>query len=601
MPDIDQGSVPTHEKITALKEVAWFDPKLTVLIIVFGVTAAGLEAVGLGFILPVIELVQSSGNPAANADGIMGLFVMVYQLLNIPFTLGTIVVGVTGVMIIRYSSSFFGAWFRAAIQTYYVRHLQNEAFDHALNARISYFDQEGSDDILNAIITQTGFAGQVIRNGVRLLQVALLSFVYLLIAFVISPELTIFAVAFLGGLTYVVQSAVESGYDLGNEVAEANEQRQSAAQAGTQGVRDIRIFGIADELRAEFSRAVDLYTDSQIMLRRNEAALRNFYNLIVAASVFILIFLALRFADLSLGALGVFLFAMFRLGPQASSMNQLFYKITNDLPHLVRMQEFVDKLARYDEPSDATRPVPDTVTDIEFKDVWFSYDQEDVLQGVDFEAHHGEFIAFVGQSGAGKSTIAALLARMYEPDDGEIRANGAPIGEMDIREWRDRLAVVRQDPYIFDDTLRYNLTLAKRDASRSEIERVCEIARVDEFLDDLPNGYDTKLGDDGVRFSGGQKQRVALARALLADADVLILDEATSDLDTNLEEEIQQAIEGMEREYIIITIAHRLSTVKNANRIYTVEDGRISERGQHTQLLAQEGKYAELYATQAGG
>ncbi|EMA58520.1 multidrug/lipids ABC transporter ATP-binding/permease protein [Halorubrum lipolyticum DSM 21995] len=530
----------------------------------------------------------------------MALFVRAYQLANIPFTLGTVVVGVAGVMFVRYTSSFLGAWFRAAIQTYYVRHLQNEAFDHALNARISYFDQEGSDDILNAIITQTNFAGRVIRNGVRLLQVALLSLVYLLVAFVISPELTIFAVVFLGGLTYVVQNVVESGYDLGNEVAEANEKRQSAAQAGTQGVRDIRIFGLADELRAEFSEAVDQYTDSQITLRRNEAALRNFYNLIVSVSVFVLIFLALRFADLSLGALGVFLFAMFRLGPQASSMNQKFYKVTNDLPHLVRTQEFVEKLARYDEPSDAPRSAPDTVTDVEFDDVWFSYDQEeDVLQGIDFEAHQGEFIAFVGQSGAGKSTIAALLARMYEPDDGEIRANDAPIGEMGIREWREHLAVVRQNPYIFDDTLRYNLTLANRDASRSEMERVCEIARVDEFLDDLPNGYDTKLGDDGVRLSGGQKQRVALARALLADADVLILDEATSDLDTNLEEEVQQAIEGMDREYIIITIAHRLSTVKNAERIYTVENGLISECGQHSELLAQEGKYAELYATQA--
>lgn len=599
MVDTNSEPVSRGEKISALRKVAQFDPKLTVLIVLFGVTAAGLEAVGLGFILPVIELVQSNAEPAANADGIMGLFVRVYELLNIPFTLGTVVVGVTGVMFVRYTSSFLGAWFRAAIQTYYVRHLQNKAFDHALNARISYFDREGSDEILNAIITQTNFAGQVVKSVVRLLQVALLSLVYLLVAFVISPELTIFAVIFLGGLTYVAQNVVGSGYDLGDEVAKANEKRQSAAQAGTQGVRDIRIFGIADKLREEFSEAVDQYTDSQITLRRNEAAVRNFYNLIVAVSVFILIFLALRFADLSLGALGVFLFAMFRLGPQASSINQLYYKITNNLPHLVRTQAFVDKLDRYDEPTCASRPVPDTVTDIEFEDVRFSYDQEeDVLQGISFKAYRGEFIAFVGQSGAGKSTIAALLARMYEPDDGKIRVNNVPIGEMDIREWREHLAVVWQNPYIFDDTLRYNLTLANRDASQSEIERVCKIAKVDEFLDELPNGYGTKLGDDGVRLSGGQKQRVALARALLADADVLILDEATSDLDTNLEEEVQQAIEKMDGEYIIITIAHRLSTIKNADRIYTVEDGQISEFGGHNELISQNGKYAELYAAQ---
>lgn len=595
----DSDPVSRKEKIAALRKVAQFDPKLTLLIVVFGVVAAALEAVGLGFILPVIELVQSSGDPAAEASGVMAIFVEGYQLLGIPFTLANVVIGVAAVMFVRYASSFLGAWFRAAIQTYYVRHLQTEAFDHALDARVAYYDEEGSDDILNAIITQTNFAGRVIQNGVRLLQVGLLSLVYLLVAFVISPELTLFTVIFLGGLTYLIRSVIESGYDLGDKVANANEQRQEAAQAGTQGIRDIRIFGIADELRKDFQDAVNTYTESQISLRRNEAALNNFYNFAVAISVFILIFLALRFADLSLGALGVFLFAMFRLGPQASQVNQLLYKVENDLPHLVRTQQFVDKLARHQEPGDASRPTPDTVEHVAFDDVWFSYNEEEtVLRGIDFEVNRKEFVAFVGQSGAGKSTIASLLARMYEPDDGEITANGEPIDEMDIDEWRDRLAMVRQNPFIFNDTLRYNLTIANRDASQDQIDHVCEIAKVDEFFDNLPNGYDTQLGDEGVRLSGGQKQRVAIARALLADVGVLILDEATSDLDTNLEQEVQQSIEAMDREYIILTIAHRLSTVQNADRIYTVKDGHISESGEHSELLDKDGKYAELYATQ---
>jgi subfamily B ATP-binding cassette protein MsbA len=189
---------------------------------------------------------------------------------------------------------------------------------------------------------------------------------------------------------------------------------------------------------------------------------------------------------------------------------------------------------------------------------------------------------------------------MYEPTSGQVLANGTPISEMDIDEWRDHITVVRQNPYIFDDTLRYNLTIGNRDASKAELDRVCEIAKVDEFFDELPHGYETQLGDDGVRLSGGQKQRVALARALLEDADLLILDEATSDLDSHLEREVQQAIENMDREYIIVTIAHRLSTVQNADQIYTVENGMISESGLHSELLNQEGKYAELYAVQSG-
>ena len=598
----DNNTISNIEKLSALRDVILFDPKLAALILIFGVTAASLEAVGISFVLPVVELIQSSGDPTEEATGIMGMFVMAYQFLNIPFTLGTVVIGVAAVMTVRFTSSFIGAWFRAAIRTYYIQHIQNKAFDHALDAKISYFDEEGSDDILNTIITETRYAGEVIQGSVRFFQIALLSLVYLLVAFLISPELTLFTILFLGGLSYLVQNVVESGYNLGETVADANEGRQEAAQAGTQGIRDIRIFGIADELREQFASAVQTFTDTQIKLRRNEAAVNNFYNLTVAVSMFVVVYLAIRFVDVSLGSLSVFLFAMFRLGPQASEANELFYNVQNNLPHLVRAQHFVQELSEYTEPSESTTPVPERVEHIEFDDVCFSYNgEENVLRDVSFEAENNEFIAFVGQSGAGKSTIAALLARMYEADSGQIMANDQPIAEMNISSWRDRLAVVRQNPYIFDDTLHYNLTLANRNASQDEVDRVCRIAKVDEFIDDLPNGYETQLGDNGVRLSGGQKQRVALARALLDDADVLILDEATSDLDTHLEQEVQTAIEMMEREYIIVTIAHRLSTIKNADRIYTVENGQIIESGEHDKLLNQNGAYADLYETQVSG
>lgn len=588
------------DKIKALRNVVAFDPRLTAFVITLGTVAAALEAVGLSFILPVIELVQSSGDPTAEADGVMEMFVSAYEAINIPFTLETVTLGVAIVLTLRYLSSFFVGWYKSALRHNYIRYIQTEAFNHALDARVSYYDEEGSDDILNAIITQTKYAGGVVDWGIRLIEVSLLSLVYLLVAFVISPPLTIFTLVFLGGVTYLLRSVVESGYELGETVADANERRQEAAQAGTQGIRDIRIFGIANELRENFDTAVNQYTKSKIKLNRNEAGLANFYNLTIAVSIFVLIYLAVSFANLSFSALGVFLFAMFQLGPKASEANELFYKVENNLPHLVRTQQFVDSLSEYQEPSGSEITTPDTVDEIRFDDVWFGYEpEEDVLRGVDFEAQQGEFIAFVGQSGAGKSTITSLLARMYEPDEGNILANGKPIEEMSITEWRDRLTVVRQDPFIFDDTLRYNLTIANRDATHREIERVCEIAKVEEFYDDLPNGYETKLGDQGVRLSGGQKQRVALARALLADAEVLILDEATSDLDTNLESEVQEAIEQMDSEYITVTVAHRLSTVKNADRIYTVENGQISERGKHDELLDKDGMYAELYSTQA--
>jgi subfamily B ATP-binding cassette protein MsbA len=456
---------------------------------------------------------------------------------------------------------------------------------------------------LNAIVTQSEYAGKTIGIVIDFLEQGFLALMYFLIALVIAPLLTLFALLFLGGSAMLFRYVIDPGYELGNEVADANEQVQQAAQAGTQGIRDTKLFGLKTELFDDFLDAVNQFASSSITLRRNEQAIQNFYNLLTAVSVFGLIYLAITFANLSLGALGVFLFAMFRLGPKASGLNSKFYQIENNLPHLVRMHEFVDNLKRNSEPTENSNPVPEKIQTVTFDNVRFSYNNQnnDALSGISFEFKKGDFIGFVGQSGAGKSTIISLLARMYGPDHGEIRANGQTIHKMDIDKWRSRIAVVRQDPFIFNDTLRYNLTIGNRNVSEEKLDTVIEIARVDEFFDELADGYETQLGDEGVRLSGGQRQRVALARALLKEADILVLDEATSDLDSNLEKEVQSAIESMEREYAIIGIAHRLSTVKNADRIYTVEQGRIIETGGHDELLQKDGQYADLHDIQSQG
>lgn len=599
MDENDSDKITRRDKINALLDVARFNPRFTALIIILGLIAAVLEGVGLSFIMPIIEIVQAD-DPVGEADGLMEAFVMVFQWLRIPFTLGYVIVAVTAVMTVRYTSSFLVAWFREALRTYYIRDLQLRAFNNTLEAEIAYFDEEGSDDILNAIVTQTYYAGRVIQRAVLVIERLFLVLVYMLIALIISPTLTIFAIVLLGGITVLLRNVLEPGYKVGDLVADANERRQEAAQAGTQGIRDVRIFGIAGELYQDFTDAVEQYTGARITLRRNEAAINKFYQLGVAVSVFVLIYLALTFAELSVGELGVFLFAMFQLGPKVSGMNKHYYQVENDLPHLVRTQRFIRNLEGRKENIKGSHSAPSEVKHVEFDNVHFSYDnEEEVLRGIDFEFEKGEFIAFVGQSGAGKSTIVSLLARLYEINEGEIRANGVPINEMDIEEWRDRITVVRQNPFIFNDTVRYNLTVGNREVDDDEIERVCEIARVDEFLDELPEGLDTMLGDEGARLSGGQKQRIALARSLLEDADLLILDEATSDLDSNLEREVQDSIEAMDRDYAMLVIAHRLSTVENADRIYTMEDGEIIETGTHRELLENDGTYSQLYTIQS--
>lgn len=587
-----------REKVRGLIQVAMYKPLLTAFIVFFSFFAAILEGIGIGFIIPIIDVSQSAGDPTQEADGAVLAFVQVYEFFGVPFTLGFLVAGVAAVMVVRFTSSFLVSWMQVALKTYYVRELQTQAFDCAIDARTSYFDEEGSDDILNAIVTQAEYAGKVIRDFVMFFQALLMSLMYLAIAFYLAPLLTIASGAILGGLTYILRNVIEPGYSVGDRVADANERIQESAQAGTQGIRTVKLFNMGDELRDKFSKHIDRFTRSTVAIGRNEAAIENFYSLSAALVVFVLIFVALQFTGMSFAALGVFLFAMFRVGPSISAANYRFYKFESQLPHLIRTQKFVENLQRNEEPTEGDRSVSDTILPISFENVTFSYENETVLDDVSFKLDEDESIAFVGPSGAGKSTIAALIARLYEPDNGQITAANVAIDEFNLNEWRSRIAVVRQDPFIFDDTLRYNITVGKRTATQTEIEWACEVAQVTEFLDELPRGYDTELGDDGVRLSGGQRQRIALARALVKDADVLVLDEATSDLDSAIEDRVRRAIEAVETDYALVSIAHRLSTIRNASRIYTLQSGRIVEKGDHRELLEEGGKYAELHSMQ---
>lgn len=593
----DQPTV--SEKLRTLYRISLFRPVLFASIVGISLFAALLEGFGLSFLLPIIELARSDSGAPSDPSGAMEVFVDLYAFFNVPLTLETVVVGVALVMTARYGSTFLVAWFRGILQASYIRNLQVRAFESALEAEVSYFDRRGSDEVVNTIVTEIKYSGNLLRTVTQFIEQGLLALMYLAIAIYLAPQLTLLAAVILGGLTFVLRSGLESGFDVGDRVANANENLQEQVQAGTQGIRDVKLFTMTDEMAELVRGAASTLSSATISLQRNQAALENLYQLATAITVFTLIYAAVAISSLSLASLGVFLFAMFRLAPRMSTLNNKLYNIEGYLPHAVRTQEFTDELEASREDWEGDRPLPDRVESITFDDVSFRYETgEEIFDELSISLDSDKFVAFVGPSGAGKSTIVSLLTCMYEPDEGTIRADGTPIGEFDLDAWRSHLSVVRQHPYIFNDTLRENIVIANREATQADVERVCEIASVTEFIKDLPDGYDTVLGDDGVRLSGGQKQRVAIARALLKDADFLVLDEATSDLDAGIEERVHGAIESMERDYGVLVIAHRLSTVISADTIAAVEDGRIVESGGHNELIEQGGIYASLFESQ---
>jgi ATP-binding cassette subfamily B protein len=268
---------------------------------------------------------------------------------------------------------------------------------------------------------------------------------------------------------------------------------------------------------------------------------------------------------------------------------------------VIDIEKMFDVLARNPEVKDIAGAKPLVVTSgsVRFEDVRFSYDPERaILRGLSFEVPAGKTVAIVGPSGAGKSTISRLLFRLYDVSGGKILIDGQDIRNVTQASLRASIGMVPQDTVLFNDTIRYNIRYGRWDASDAEVEEAARLAQIDSFIKMSPKGYETQVGERGLKLSGGEKQRVAIARTVLKAPPILVLDEATSALDSHTEQEIQDALERVSRNRTTLVIAHRLSTIVGADEIIVLDQGRIAERGTHAQLLASSGLYASMWNRQ---
>ncbi len=393
---------------------------------------------------------------------------------------------------------------------------------------------------------------------------------------------------------FMLTRAMAKGGKRAGDYQAANQRMNASIVEYLNGMAVVKIFNRTGQSLAETSEAVRSYSDVETKWARDFIPMGGaFYTLVLANVVVIL---PVGLALLAQGSLDIPTLLLFVI--LGSNYSQPLLKLFNQfhtLAHISMGSMLVSELLNAPPQPDTRRQVTLSGHDIVFNNVTFGYDARDVLHNVDFVAGAGQVTALVGPSGAGKSTIASLIPRFWDVRQGSITIGGVDIRDIGLDQLMDTVAFVFQSTFLFSDTIAANIRFGKPDATDAEVQAAAKAARAHEFIMALPQGYDTRLGDQGRVLSGGERQRIAIARAILKNAPVVVLDEATAFADPDNETAIQEAIGALTEGRTLIVVAHRLHTITNADQILVVDQGRVQESGQHHELVSRHGVYARLW------
>jgi ATP-binding cassette subfamily B protein len=516
-----------------------------------------------------------------------------------------LVIGMVSVAAVTSGLSVIQTWISTKIGQHVMHELRTSVFSHLQRQSIAFFTRTRTGEVQSRIqndiggmesvvtSTATSIASNLTTAVASVVAMAALSWRLSLISLVVMPP-----AIFLTRKVARMRRAITAQQQ--RELADLNVTIEEGLSIN--GVQLAKTMGTGPALVRRFTessaRLIDLELRSQLAGRWRMASLS-----IIFAAIPAIIYLAaglpVTAGTVSIGTLIAFTTLQNSLFRPITGLLGTSVSVISSLALFARIFEYLDLPVEVDEPAHPASIDVATVTGhVSFEDVGFTYPGADrpALDGIDLDIPAGSTLALVGETGSGKTTLGSLVARLYDPTSGAVRIDGTDIRDLRLADLAAIVGVVSQETYLLHTTVRENLRYAKPTATDAEIEDAARAAQIHDLIASLPDGYDTMVGSRGHRFSGGEKQRIAIARTLLRDPRVLVLDEATSALDTETERAVQQAFDTLAAGRTTITIAHRLSTVRNADQIVVLDHGRIIEAGDHTSLLAGRGRYAELAA-----
>lgn len=552
---------------------------------------AKLNLIGYG-IVSIIEAIISAIIPLLAAKVILNI---TNGIIN-QLILSAIVVFI--IELILYVMIYFKGFFYQKIYQKTLIAIQKSLTKEILNLEVQEIDKNSSGLFINRLNKDTQDIAGLFMEYAYWLSYIITNVGVLVTIFILNKYLFIYAVITSLIVYFINRKSLAKQYEVQRKLKTIEENKTGLTSELVRGIRDIKILNASRSILKQAYNKIEDATNEQVHIMN----IRRLYNYIESN--------IRALTDLGLILVGCLLYNKSLLSiPNFVIIYNYQAKVKNLLVGIVKIAEYNKKF------SIAANRVYEVIENgkfakeqfgnikkdklegsIKFVDVSFSYDTEEILKKMSFTIKPNEKIAFVGKSGAGKSTIFNLITHLYQVSSGKILLDDININDLDCNTIRNNMSIITQNPYIFNFSIKDNLLLAKENATEKEIREACRLACIDDYIMSLPDKYDTPLGENGIILSGGQKQRIAIARALLMQTEIILFDEATSALDNETQEQIQKAIDNLKGEYTILIIAHRLSTVIDADKIFVIDDGKIIDSGTHQELLKKCEFYKNLYS-----
>ena len=557
-------------------------------------TIAAITVAGIDLAFPQILRSLTGGLFTQGPDAIMG-------------ALAYLAVGLVGMYALRFACRYFVIFWGHVMGARMESRMREDLFDAYERMSFSFFDHNKSGDLMSRLVSDLFDISEAAHHGPEFVLIGIVEVTgsFIILSTINAPLTGVLVVILCLLVAYNVYANLRM-----REVYTENRVRISGVNSRLEdslaGVRVVKSFAAEDVERGKFRRANTAYLDSKTRMYRAMGRYQAAIAVMMGAlNTAVVIFGGWLIAQGQMQAIDLATYALY--------ISLFTAPITSILDFTETFQKAIAGFRRFCEVLDAQPDIQDapgapdirvSAGAISYRDVHFAYRradgaaEEEVIRGLTLDIRPGETIALVGPSGGGKTTTCSLLPRFYDVDAGSITIDGQDVREVTQRSLRESIGLVQQDVYLFDGTIAENIAYGCPDATMDQIRDAARKANIDRFVESLPDGYETEVGERGSHLSGGQKQRVAIARVFLKNPPILIFDEATSALDNESEQAVQESLSTLSRGRTTLVIAHRLSTIKNADEIVTMEGGRVAERGTHEELLARGGTYARYYEMQ---